>query len=96
MRIDLNAKIDAMAGSEATNASKPATSGPSTSGVAGDDNTSLSFDSTRVASLTAAVRQLPEVREEKVTALAALVRQGSYQVPTQQLAEALMNNMLPA
>jgi flagellar biosynthesis anti-sigma factor FlgM len=54
----------------------------------------LSGDPARVQSLAAQVNALPETRQEKVGALGPAVRDGSYQVSPEQMAEALISEML--
>jgi hypothetical protein len=52
-----------------------------------------SADYVRAQALSATLSQLPEVRQEKVTALAELVRSGNYAVSSEQTAGALMAHM---
>jgi len=54
------------------------------------DSAQLSTDQVKVQALSAAVLQLPEIRQEKVAALAAQVQKGNYQVGAQQTAEAFL------
>jgi len=51
-------------------------------------------DPARVQSLAAQVKALPETRQEKVGVLGPAVRAGSYQVSPQQMAEAMISEML--
>jgi flagellar biosynthesis anti-sigma factor FlgM len=88
MRIDLNANIG-----QTPDAGPAGSRGISGVGSTAPeaDSAQLSTDQAKLQALSAAVLQLPEVRQEKVTALAEQVQQGSYQVSAQQTAEALMN-----
>lgn len=54
----------------------------------------LSDDPARVQSLAAQVNALPETRQEKVEVLGPAVRDGSYQVSSEQMAEAMISEML--
>jgi len=98
MRIDLNTGVPASA-----EGGQPARQGAAVKAGSGSrelapDVAQLSSDHVRVQALTAAVSQLPEVRQEKVAALAQLVRSGTYSVTPQQTAEALISymNLRPA
>lgn len=90
MRIDLDANLvqTADAGAAGKAGSRPA------AGVGGAateaDRIQLSSDQVKLRALGEAVLQLPEIRQEKVAALAVQVRQGSYEVGAQQTAEALL------
>ncbi|MGO9648751.1 MAG: flagellar biosynthesis anti-sigma factor FlgM [Terriglobales bacterium] len=90
MRIDLNANVGQTpdAGS-AGKASSRAVSGAENA-VPEGDSTRLSTDQANVQALSAAVLQLPEIRQDKVAALTEQVQKGSYQVTAQQTAEALL------
>ena len=54
----------------------------------------LSGDSARLQLLAAQVNALPETRQEKVGRLGPAVRDGSYQVSPEQMAEAMIAEML--
>jgi flagellar biosynthesis anti-sigma factor FlgM len=54
----------------------------------------LSGDPATVQSLAAQVNALPETRQEKVEVLGPAVRDGRYQVSPQQMAEAMISEML--
>jgi flagellar biosynthesis anti-sigma factor FlgM len=93
MRIDLNANIgQAQDVGPAGKAGSPAVSGAG-SAVQEADSTQLSTDQVKLQALTAAVLQLPEIRQEKVAALAEQVQKGDYQVSAQQTAEALLTSL---
>lgn len=99
MRIDPNTRIQ-QAGQEGTNAGASAEAaaatrgGSNASGSLADDTAQLSTDPVRVQSLAAQVNSLPEIRQEKVSALGQAVRDGSYQVSPEQTAEAVMSEMV--
>lgn len=57
------------------------------------NSTELSSNHLSAAALTAAVGQVPEVRQEKVAALAGQVRSGTYQVSAEQTADAMLSEM---
>jgi flagellar biosynthesis anti-sigma factor FlgM len=90
MRIDLNANVGQTA--DAGQAGKTGSRvGLGAGGVEAEaDSAQLSTDQVKVQALSAAVLQLPEIRQEKVAALAAQVQKGNYQVGAQQTAEALL------
>jgi flagellar biosynthesis anti-sigma factor FlgM len=90
MRIDLNANVGQTpdAGS-AGKAGSRAVSGAG-SAVPEADSAQLSTDQVKVQALSTAVLQLPEIRQEKVAALAEQVQKGSYPVSVEQTAEALL------
>jgi len=93
MRIDLNLGISPAA--DSATPVKPdiaAGSGPQNSDLVGDV-ASPSADYARAQALTATLSQLPDVREEKVAALAEMVHSGNYTVSPEQTAEALMAHM---
>ncbi len=100
MRIDLNPngpeslneskRASSSAKSGSTNSEK-AKSASSVSNEAGDR---ADLSSTHVNALAAQVDDLPEIRQEKVAALSAAIRDGSYDVTPHQTAEAMMSQML--
>ena len=63
------------------------------SGALASDSSELSSAQANVPALAATVNQLPDVRQEKVAALAQLVRNGTYSPRPEQAAEALMSYM---
>jgi flagellar biosynthesis anti-sigma factor FlgM len=91
MRIDLNANVgQTLDAGQAGKTGSRAVSGAGSAEVQAD-STQLSADQVRVQALGTAVLHLPEIRQEKVEALAEQVRQGNYQVSAQQTAGALLN-----
>ena len=90
MRIDLNANVgQTLDAGPAGKAVSHAGSNAVRVGLEGD-STELSSDQVKVQTLSAAVLQLPEIRQDKVTALAEQMQNGNYQVGAQQTAEALL------
>lgn len=91
MRIDLNANVGpTLDTGGAGKAGSRAVSGAGSAAVEGD-RMQLSTDQVRVQTLSAAVLQLPEIRQEKVAALAEQVQKGSYPVSAEPTAEALLS-----
>lgn len=93
MRIDLNPNIGQTP--DPGESSKPglgSSSGPASSELAADV-AKLSPDYVRAQVLTEAVNQLPEIRQDKVAALAQLIGNGSYAVTSEQTAAALLSHM---
>jgi flagellar biosynthesis anti-sigma factor FlgM len=64
--------------------------GTGASSISGVDQTSFSFDQTRVQSLEAHVLAQPEIREAKVQSLQQAIGSGEYSVPASQVADALV------
>lgn len=99
MRIDLNRSISATYGSEASSQASAQASHSATeaqpSNQAGEA-AKLSWGANSMKALTARVHQLPGMRQERVAALAQIVRGGAYQVSSEQVAEALMSHMSAA
>jgi anti-sigma28 factor (negative regulator of flagellin synthesis) len=93
MRIDLSLSVGQTPDSEKPSMSDmPSGSGSKTSELAADV-ANPSADYVRAQALTATLSQLPDVRQEKVAALAEMVRSGNYAARPEQTAEALMSHM---
>jgi len=92
MRIDLNSNFLPPEGTQAVKSGARASEAAAHSGVA-SDSAKLSSDHLSAASLAAAVNQLPELRQEKVAALAEKLRSGTYEVSAKQTAEAMISQM---
>jgi len=93
MRIDLNPSM-----SQTPDSGKPGkpdlpSGSGSRSSAGATDVSKPSADYVRAQALTTALSQLPDVRQEKVAALAAMVRSGNYAVTPEQTAEALISHM---
>jgi flagellar biosynthesis anti-sigma factor FlgM len=67
--------------------------GTGASSISGVDQTSFSFDQTRVQSLEAHVLAQPEIREAKVQSLQQAIGNGEYSVPASQVADALVSEL---
>ena len=67
--------------------------GAGASNISGVDQTSFSFDQTRVQSLEAHVLAQPEIREAKVQSLQQAIGNGEYSVPASQVADALVSEL---
>ena len=94
MRIDLATfGVEPPENSKTGRSGQPGSSRAVAGGASSADQTSLSFDQARVSSLEAQVLAQPEVRAEKVQALAQAVSQGDYLVPPSQIADALANDL---
>jgi flagellar biosynthesis anti-sigma factor FlgM len=57
------------------------------------DQAEISRLHSRAAVLTAQVNQLPDVRQERVAALASAVQNGTYQVSPEQTAGAILSEL---
>jgi negative regulator of flagellin synthesis FlgM len=60
------------------------------------DAAQLSSSSLAATTLAAAASQVPEIRQEKVAALAEQLRAGTYEVSPEQTAEAMLSEMRAA
>ncbi len=91
MRIGLDTGIAAL-----PDAQQPSKSGSAAAASGNSDpsagNAKFSWDESRVRSLSTAVAELPEIRQERVAALAESVRNGTYAVTAGQTAEALITH----
>lgn len=91
MRIDLSTRIpEAADPGQAAKSGSPSASGGNSLGV---DTAKFSSDPEKVQALTAGVTAMPEIRQEKVAALAQAVSSGSYQVTPEQTADAMMSQL---
>ena len=91
MRIDLNANVGQTPDTGQTGkAGSRVVSSNAANSVAEGDSTQLSADQVKVQTLGAAVLQLPEIRQNKVTSLAVQIQKGAYPVTARQTAEALL------
>jgi flagellar biosynthesis anti-sigma factor FlgM len=92
MRIDLSTNIgqiqDAAEAAQSSLKSSPSSAGRLTP----SDVANLSSDYGKVQALTAAISSLPEIRQDKVAALAESVRSGTYAVSGDKVAEAIMSH----
>jgi flagellar biosynthesis anti-sigma factor FlgM len=96
MRIDLHTTTGQTSNlAESTKSNLRSSSGPA-DGEVPADVTKLSPDYVRVRALTAAVSELPEIRQDKVAALSEMIRNGNYAVTSEQTAEALVSHMAGA
>ena len=67
---------------------------PSTAVSPGQDQAQLSVDNGTIQQLKANLSQVPEVRQERVSALRQAISSGSYQVSDQQLSNAISSDLL--
>ncbi len=90
MRIDLNANVgETSDAGPAGRAGSPKALSPGRD-VPETDTAQLSIDRATIQALSVAVLQLPEIRQDRVTALAEQVQKGNYPVQSHQTAEALL------
>ena len=95
MRIDPNARAQEAQDSAGTAASTSrGTAAAAQPRTLADDTAQLSGDQVRVQALTAQAIAVPEIRQEKVTALGQAVRNGSYHVSPELTAEAVISESL--
>jgi flagellar biosynthesis anti-sigma factor FlgM len=62
--------------------------------AAGEDTAQLSFAGGAVSALKSRLASMPEVRQERVQALRQALASGAYRVNSQQLADAVFNDLL--
>ena len=91
MKIDPDNRITAAESAASHAGFRPAA--PPGNGERSQDRADLTSAHSRAAALAALVNQQPEVRQEKVAAIAAALRQGSYQVSPEQTAEAILSEL---
>ena len=96
MRIDLNRNIPGAQGSEEPTRTgvREAARSPGVEGA--EDAAKLSWGRASVQALSASVHQLPEIRQERVAALAQMIRTDTYQVTAEQIADRLISHMSKA
>lgn len=102
MRIDGNqgAQPGALAESNRAASQNPASGGTGSTAsnalgdALGEDQAQLSGAHIQVEALAAQALQFPEIRHEKVNALRQAVSDGSYQVGSEQVADAVFAHML--
>lgn len=96
MRIDLSSKL-----AHAAENDKPVRRAPPSAAHAaparpepGSDQARLSLDHPRLRTLEAGVNGLPEVRQNRVDALQRVIARGTYDVPPEKIADAVVSEML--
>ncbi len=95
MRIDPNTRAQqAETSAEAAASNARAATPAAAAGEPAADSARFSLDQVHVQALTAQASSLPEIRQEKVTALGQAVRDGTYQVSPEQTAEAVLSELL--
>jgi flagellar biosynthesis anti-sigma factor FlgM len=97
MRIDLNPSSQPLSETNRGNTPNAATAASSSSSSApgtGEDQAVLSGALVQVQALVAQASQLPEVRQERVSALRQAVQSGTYQASPEQVAGAVFAHML--
>jgi len=91
MRIDLTNKPQEAR--EASRSEKPDSRSAGRYREAGDE-ARLSFDQSRIQALEAQVANTADIRQARVDALSRTVREGTYNVPAQDTAEAMLAEAL--
>ncbi len=96
MRVNLNQPAEGLVESSGANSGKAAATpaGAAANSVLGEDQAQLSEVHAQVQALVAQAAQLPEVRQERVQALRQVVQGGNYNPAPQQIAGALLEDML--
>jgi flagellar biosynthesis anti-sigma factor FlgM len=92
MKIDLTGIPDSL-DSGSTRATARVTRDEHDNGSIAKDTATLSTGQDTVAALAAQVNQVPEIRQDKVAALAESVRTGNYAVTPRQTADAVIAYM---
>ena len=60
------------------------------------DQASLSPDGVKLSELSASLSGVPEVRQERVTAIQQAIQNGTYSVSNEQIAESMMRDFQPS
>jgi len=94
MRIDLNSRLPESYGAEGR--SKAGAAAKGAAGGSGADEAHFSPEHQRVQRLEEAAGNLPEIRRDKVEALRAAVGSGTYAPSGEQIAGAMMQEMVAA
>jgi len=95
MRIDLTGKSPESQQAERANQSGSRVNSSARDRIEiGEDKAQLSLDQSRIRELEKQVKDLPEVRSERVKALARSLQDGTYDVKPQQTAEAMLSETL--
>jgi flagellar biosynthesis anti-sigma factor FlgM len=82
--------LDRVAGSGSAPVTRPSqASAPDT------DQASLSSDALKLSNLSAALSNVPEIRQERVASLSQALQNGSYSVTDQQIAQAMIRDYQP-
>jgi len=91
MKVDLNASnLSGIISSQGSPSPSPAVSGTTLPESPGEDKATLSGDSANVQNLTTKALELPEVRQDKVEALRAAIKNGDYKIEPSKIAEAMI------
>jgi flagellar biosynthesis anti-sigma factor FlgM len=69
---------------------------PSQPSAQNTDQASLSNDALKLSSLSAALTNVPEVRQERVSSISQALQNGTYTVSDQQIAQAMMRDYQPS
>ena len=93
MRIDLNSGVGQTGDSLPLSKSNPRSSAPGARDEAPTDAANLSPDYQRVRDLVGVINGLPEIRQDKVAALAGMIENGTYGCTPEQTAKALLSHM---
>lgn len=89
MKIDFNANsVDNFVGQSPV--AKPDASTSRTADATPAEKPEVSGDSGRISFLKAELNRTPDVRQERVAALQAKIRQGTYNVSDEQIANAII------
>jgi flagellar biosynthesis anti-sigma factor FlgM len=89
MRVDLNNLL----ARESSSVQSAARGNQSAANNNAGNSTAVTSEQLSAASLSRTVTALPEVRQEKVAALAQQLRNGEYRVTAQQTADAMVSQM---
>jgi flagellar biosynthesis anti-sigma factor FlgM len=95
MRINPNQGTEALSetGVASAQSKASATINTNSGNALGEDQAQISGAHTQVQALAAQVLQLPEVRQEKVSALRQAILTGTYRPDREQVADALLNQL---
>jgi flagellar biosynthesis anti-sigma factor FlgM len=89
MRINGNPRPPEL--SDAGSVTRDTQAKPAQSGLERPEDVATVTNFSRISVLEAQARQLPEIRQERVTALARAIRQGTYNVNADQIADSMVS-----
>lgn len=91
MKVDLNgSNLSGIISSQGSQSATPAVSHSSLTQPLGEDSATLSGDSANVQNLTTKALELSEIRQDKVEALRAAIKNGEYKIEPSKIAEAMI------
>ena len=76
--------------------SSAANSRPAAPATQQGDEANLSSDAVRLSELSTSLSSVPEIRQERVTAVSQALQNGTYSVSNEQIADSMMRDFQPS